>query len=307
MQYIDLTLYYSFWVEASASGVEDIAFPEVNDYISSLTSFMNNSGKPLDKLSSHYGTAVLYLYLYNHVHHNFDREIWEQFEKAPLEPFEQNLKKNLEKRNLGVDSIFQDFAIALSFSGARTKSIDSSRWISEDEPLWPEAKFKSEDPFVPDTQNLTFNFHKGGIPDIENFKGNITALLFKSGKANLLHIRNSKSLDSAISASNTADSINWVYSRIGTAKQIPAVLADSTLRAYPVPWRGTGALCFTPLDKEKEFIEIRNQKGDLVMRFPITGTISCMDEETVREKMRPGVFQFRQGAKGKMRKFLIIY
>ena len=64
----------------------------------------------------------------------------------------------------------------------------------------------------------------------------------------------------------------WVFSRFATSKHIPEVLKDSTLRAYPVPWRGSGPLCFTPLPDTKNFIEIRSGRGELIMREQYTKT-----------------------------------
>ena len=92
----------------------------------------------------------------------------------------------------------------------------------------------------------------------------------------------------------------------GDVKTLSPAMQD-TLRAYPIPWRGTSNLCFTPLPESRKFIEIRNGRGDLVLREPYTKTTHCIDADRVRTKMAPGVYRFRAGSSGKMQKFLIVY
>ena len=82
---------------------------------------------------------------------------------------------------------------------------------------------------------------------------------------------------------------------------------DSTLRAFPMPWRGNGSLCFTPLPESKKFIEIRNARGDLVLREPYEKTTHCINEDNVKSSMKPGVYRFRAGSSGKTEKFIVTY
>ena len=74
-----------------------------------------------------------------------------------------------------------------------------------------------------------------------------------------------------------------------------------------MPWRGKGSLCFTPLPENKKFIEIRNSRGDLVLREPYERTTHCIDGDYVKSKMKPGVYRFRAGSSGKAQKFLVVY
>lgn len=99
----------------------------------------------------------------------------------------------------------------------------------------------------------------------------------------------------------------WVFSRFDNPKIIPEIVQDSTLRAYPQPWHGKGQLCFTPLPESKEFIEIRSGRGELIMREKYVRTTHCIDENSIKEKMKPGVYRFRAGSSGKTQKFLVIY
>ena len=78
------------------------------------------------------------------------------------------------------------------------------------------------------------------------------------------------------------------------------------LRAYPTPWRN-GALCFTPLPRDKDYIEIRNRRGNLVKKVKYENHTLCMDEAEVKSLMVPGVYRFRVENSGKLKDFIIVY
>ena len=315
LQYMDLFSYWTYWIEASATANEEIGAPDINDYIYYISAFINNAGAPLDKIgfgtkNGDYGICLLYLYLYGNVDKSFDREIWEAYEKKPGMTFEVNLKNMLDKRGLAVDSVFQDFATRLAFSGAKAKTVDKKLWIWEDQPLWNSPKTKKFDEgtkFEPDTTLYAFSFYSGGAPVIDNYKGRAAALVFKGDETKIRQIANTGSLDSISTDAFFADSIMWVFSRFDNPKIIPEIVQDSTLRAYPQPWHGKGQLCFTPLPESKEFIEIRSGRGELIMREKYVRTTHCISEGRIKENMKPGVYRFRAGSSGKTQKFLIIY
>lgn len=326
LQYTDLYNYWTYWAEASATANEELGAPDVDDYFFYISSFILSTETPLDVIGykvnhGKYAISLLYLYLYGNIDKHFDKEIWENFKKKPDTSFESNLIKLLEKRGLTADSVFHDFVTRLALSGEKTKTVDKNLWIWDDQPSWDTPKPKTMElyryvnriyderveTFEPDTSLYAFSFYSGGTPALENYKGRAAALLFKGDKTEIRQITNTSSLDSVNTDAFYADSIMWVFSRFDSPRIIPELVKDSTLRAYPVPWRGSGQLCFTPLPETKKFLEIRNGRGELVLREQYHKTTHCIEESRVREKMRPGVYRFRAGSSGKTQKFLIIY
>ncbi len=326
LQYTDLYNYWTYWAEASATANEELGAPDVDDYFFYISSFILSTETPLDVIGykvnhGKYAISLLYLYLYGNIDKHFDKEIWENFKKKPDTSFESNLIKLLEKRGLTADSVFHDFVTRLALSGEKTKTVDKKLWIWDDQPSWDTPKPKTMElyryvnriyderveTFEPDTSLYAFSFYSGGTPALENYKGRAAALLFKGDKTEIRQITNTSSLDSINTDAFYADSIMWVFSRFDSPRIIPELVKDSTLRAYPVPWRGSGQLCFTPLPETKKFLEIRNGRGELVLREQYHKTTHCIEESRVREKMRPGVYRFRAGSNGKTQKFLVVY
>ena len=316
LRYMDLYNHWTYWIEASAAANEELGAPEINDYILYLNRIFGFTGTPLDNLKDDYCLAILYLYLYTHVDKHFDKEIWELFETAPNTAFKEHLKKILDKRKLEGDSLFHDFATSIALSGKNAKSVSKSHWIYDDQPEWNTASATNADAikdstdhnrFVPDAPIYAFNFYLGGTPNIDNYKGKASALVFNGDKIDIRGISNTSALDSILKDSFFADSILWVFSSFDDPRLIPEIVKDSTLRAYPMPWRGNGSLCFTPLPESKKFIEIRNARGDLVLREPYERTTHCIDADKVKDSMKPGVYRFRAGSRGKTQKFLVVY
>ncbi|MBR4784525.1 MAG: hypothetical protein IK012_04635 [Fibrobacter sp.] len=332
LRYTHLFEHWSHWIEASATANEEIGVPDVNDYFFYIPYFFNSMNEfPLYLVDTiaygDYGESILYLYLYKHVDKHFDKEIWENFAKTPNISFEENLEKVLNKRNLSADSVFHDFATRLTLSGENANTVDKKLWVWDDQPNWESPRIRSansnysdskedyyygketsaSNKFVPDTSLYSFRYYAGGEPDLENYRGRASVLLFNGNKTEIRRIANTGTIDSINRETFLADSILWVFSRFANPKSIPEVIKDSTLRAFPVPWRGSGMLCFTPLPDTKKFIEIRTGRGELVLREPYTKTTHCISEERIKEKMKPGVYRFRAGASGKLEKFLVVY
>ena len=306
LRYINYSNFYSFWLEASASGVEEVTAPDVNDYIAYISPLLSNSGVAIDKMRTSYGAGILYIHLYNHFRHDFDKKIWEGFEKKPSKTFTAQLSDVITAQKASPDSIFHDFAERLSLAGARSAFADTSRWIGADESLWPDISVFPAKSTKPELDNFAYKFYNEADLDLSDFIGKASVAQYKNGKATFYPIATTASLDSIRVKANQYDSTLWILSRFEQTQHIPEVVKDSTLRAFPTPWR-KGNLCFTPLPLSKKFIEIRNARGDLVMREKYTHTTHCIDEATVMDKMKPGVYRFRAGASGKTEKFLIVY
>lgn len=330
IRYVDLFQHSSFWFEASASGIEEIVVPDIDDYYSYLPTMFQMAGVPLNKTelagdpglyaNLMYGSGIFLMYLSKFVDKKIDSFIWENFSKKPDESFEKQFVTYTNSRNLSADSIFHDFATRLAFSGKKTSFLDSSQWIVSDQYFWPDFNYientepdtSSDDSiryFYPQLEKMAYQFYMKGEPDLMNFKGKASIILFKGDSAEISRIPtvyNVSPLYSEASIDPAIDSIGWIFSRFSIDSFYPVDTKIIAMHAYPMPWR-EGNLCFTPLPENKKFVEIRNRRGDLVTREKYNGRTLCLDETSVRNMMTPGVYRFRAGNTGKTKDFLIIY
>ena len=302
---------YNFWFEASASGIEEIVAPDVDDYFSHLSKLANNVGLPYKNLDKPYGAGIFFLYLHNHVSPKTNRLIWENFEKAPNKTFQYQLTQAAKEQGLSADSLFHDFAIKLSFTGNRATLVDSTFWIASDQPQWPMFQTKSASGTFEATalDYTAYYYYANGSPDISKFVGTASAIAIKPKAYSIRFLPSTNSIDSARTEflrETSVDSILWVFSRFSEEDVIPTFFKDSTLRAYPTPWRH-GALCFTLLPQNKNHIEIRNRRGNLIQRIKYNSYTHCLDESEVKSLMVPGVYRFRVGNSGKLKDFIVVY
>ena len=309
-RYLDISA-NSFWFEASAAGVEEIVHPGIDDYITYLPNMASSVGISLPNLLEDYGASVLFLYLYNHVDKKMDKSIWESFSKENAKPFEYHFSQAAQKKGLSADSLFHDFAVRLSFAGNKTSLADTSFWINNDQNLWPEFKHSptSSTYSPPQTPELAFNFYTNGKPDLSKFKGKASVAIIKKDSYKIRFLPTLNSVDSAfidINNMSDIDSTVWILSHFKEENKIPYEVKDSTLRVFPVPWRH-GNLCFSPLPINKDYIEIRNRRGNLVSTEKYDNNMLCLDEARVKKLMVPGVYRFRVGNKGKLKDFIIVY
>ncbi len=311
LRYLDMLTYFNFWFEASASGIEEIVAPDVDDYFSYLPAMSKIVGTPLDRMTQDYAAGLLLLYLYNHVDHSTDKSIWESYAKNPSKSFQYQLSQAIKKKNLSPDSLFNDFATRLSFAGKRSALVDSSFWITSDQPNWPDftTLSKNETFEAEYLGNLAYRFYIGGKPNLTKFTGTASAATLNNNLYSIHLLPTANSVDS-ISKRNfgniNPDSTLWILSHFSETERIPSIIQDSTLRAYPTPWRH-GNLCFTPLPQNKDYIEIRNRRGNLITRIKYDQFTHCLDESEVKSLLAPGVYRFRAGNKGKLKDFIIVY
>ncbi|MCQ2124562.1 MAG: hypothetical protein MJZ25_10295 [Fibrobacter sp.] len=314
LRYVELNHYNLFWFEASASGMEELAAPDIDDYYSYLPNMFSLMGSALDGMLEHYGVGIFFLYLYNHLDKQSDKIIWENFGKQPDQNFRHHLNELGKKKKISVDSLFHDFSKRLAFAGKKSQFLDSKKWITSDQYLWPDFNYiaprKSNDDFIPNATEFAYEFYINGHPNLEEFKGKASIVLFKNDKVEIQDISSIEHLESAYmgaSANPSVDSVGWIFSNLTSANYMPlGETKDYPLHAYPTPWR-SGNLCFTPLPENSNFIEIRNRRGDLIFKESYYSRTHCIDETTVRNLMVPGVYRFRAGNSGKLKDFLIIY
>lgn len=302
-----------FWYEASAAAIEEISAPDIDDYFSYVSKFLAYTGNPIQEFKApryqSYGAGVLLLYLYNHFDKQADRLIWENMEKNPQQDFYTRLNKIAEKKKVNGDSLFHDFAKALAFTGRRAKMIDSSLWIHSDQNRWPSMKYYFTEDFTNSPEPFSYNYYSGTSLGANSLKATVSAAVFKDSKAEFVSIIDSKTMDSLTTEAVQYDSVLWVLSNLTSQKEIPILASDSTIRAFPTPWRPGHNLCFTPLPAKKKFIEIRNRRGDLVLRekYDSDETTHCIEEKRVKNIFTPGVYGFRFGSSGKQKNMMIIY
>lgn len=309
LRYLDMS-YWTLWFEASASGIEEIAEPDIDDYYAYLPGFFSSMGTSLSDLQEEYGIGIFFIYLYNHIDKKADKFIWENFEKYPSQPFEKQFHDFAVKKKLSADSLFHDFASRLAFAGKKSGFVDSTYWITNDQKTWPDFEFFSNEKdeyFDPSIEKFSYKFYTRGEPNLENFRGMVNAVLFSGQDASIYKLKNTNEVNYILAVKDSGiDSIAWIFSRFTTNSLMPTQIASQNLHAYPTPWR-QGKLCFTPLPQNKKFIEIRNRRGDLIVREPYEGLTHCIEEEKVKSLMLPGVYQFRAGNAGKTKPFLIVY
>ena len=314
LTYISYTVNESFWVEASAAGFEEITNPDIDDYVRYIPGFFQRMGDPLSDTFANYGASTLLIYLYYNVSKDLDKSIWENYSRNPNKNFEYQIEQALKKLKLDADSIFHDYSIRLSFSGRRTADFKKKNWFYEDQPLWSDAIFEiAQDTIKPNIKSLAFqyyrlpqNFTEHYYADFTNFVGKGSIVVYSDGKPSIFKIENNRTLDSLASILSTSDSSLWIFSRLGNSESIPIVNKDIAPHAYPVPWRG-GPLCFAPLPRDKNFIELRTRRGDLIAQEKYEGTSFCLQEDQVKAKMAPGIYRFRVGNKDKTTSFMVVY
>ena len=304
-----------FWLEASATGFEEVTNPDIDDYFSYIPYLFSDMGEPLSKQTSSnnnkiYAESTFFLYLYNKVSHEIDKLIWENISKNPEKPFEAQLEEALNKYNLNADSIFHDYSVYLSLSGNRANDIPKKNWINNDQSEWASANFYNESNIKPEVESLAFKFYHSPnnhtTPDISNFIGKASVIVYSKDYVTIYKIQNTKTIDSLASILSKSDSALWIFSRLGESENIPIVNKNSAPHAFPVPWK-QGSLCFAPLPHDKKFIEIRTRRGDLISQEKYEGTSYCLQEEQVKSKLAPGIYRFRVGNKGKTQSFIVIY
>lgn len=308
LRYLNMFEHMTFWFEASATGVEEFGDPDVNDYFGYINKAFRKIGTPLNEINdeSVYGLSTLYLYFYTNVDKKFDKEIWSGFNKNPEKTADIHFANYLSKKKLDADSVFHDYVVRLSFSGERSKAVNSKMLIYKDEKDWPTINYAKTSVFEPDTSRFSFAYYAGGQPNLANYKGEASAVIYSKGKATVIPVKTTNTADSVYGTMSLVDSTVWIFSRLGESDYVETLVKDKKLKAYPTPWR-EGSLCFSPLPRDKDYIEVRNRRGAIVMQERYQGTMHCIDEKKVREEMSPGVYWFRAGNSGKAEKFIIIY
>jgi len=278
----------SFWMEASATGVEEIGVPDANDYINYLSNVPGKSMEDADEMEE-YGWATLYLFLYSQIDKRFDSAIWNYFSKYPSDKFGIQLARlvdSLQKKQgfkKNAEDLFHEYATRIFYSGSRAEfSLDEFFW--EDMPNWP-----------------TWNVYKTTPP---------TAL--QIGTFDFIRTENEPSTAFARKSSlRDGNSMVWVLSRLLENENIQfedpknpddpndTLVTVKKFVAYPNPWNTRDTLRFINLPEKSKGVEIRSANGALIAR---------VDSLWKPEKIpAPGILYYRDLPYGKNKVLIVQY
>jgi len=282
--YINWQKYSTFWMEASATGVEEIGAPNVNDYINYLSSNFRNPGNSMENTErmEEYGWATLYLFLYSGLGERFDAAIWDYFSKYPKDNFGMQLARLVDslqkKHNFDKDAedLFHEYAKQIFYSGSRMES-------SPYEPFWNDMKV---------WPNWRVNTR---IPSI-----------LQQGTIDFIRIPNEPSTASVARKSSLQDGnyTVWVLSRLLEKDyNAPEEVKTKEIAAYPNPWnprdQKTPAIHFKNLPKETKGVEIRSASGALIAKVD-----SLWEPKKIPA---PGILYYRILPHGKNKVLIVQY
>jgi len=276
-QYFNWLTYDTFWMEASATGAEEIGAPEVNDYISYLPTNFNNPGKSMENLGDmeEYGWAALYLFLYSQIDGRFDSAIWNYFSKYPKDNFAMQLARLADSLGYDAEDVFHEYAKRVFYSGSRAN--ETSFW--PDMPKWPNWKTNTKIPSV-----------------------------LQPGTIDFIKTATEPNTDSVARKSYIMDGSNivWVLSRLLEKEYVgeaPSVVSNP----QPSVYRSLGAIHFENLPKDAKAVEIRSVNGALLARIERKDGNSSSLSWTPEKIPAPGILYYRILPHGKNKAFIVKY
>jgi len=289
--YFNWLKYDTFWMEASATGVEEIGVPEANDYINYLSSKPGQSMENILEEYGEYGYATLYLFLSSEYGRKFDSYIWDYFSKFPEETFAEQLVRYVNsygKEGEDAEDLFHKYATHIFYSRSRAAS-----WpypyepFSDDMPIWPNWTINTDiPPYLPIG---TFNFIRTPN-DVAPNTDSVTGIsLLKFGKNN--------------------DSTVWALSRLLEKGHIPRPFVPpfKEFAAFPNPWnpKRFEKVNFGPLPEKSTGVEIRSSNGALLKRIDReAGDILTWQPEKIPA---PGILYYRTLPYGKNKVLIVQY
>jgi len=280
----------TFWTEASATGVEDIGAPDVNDYINYISSNFKNPGTSMADLEhmDEYGWAVLYLFLYSQIGHRFDSAIWDYFSKYPKDDFAMQLARLVDslqtKHDFEKDAedLFHEYAKRVFYSGNRAKfSPYELFWV--DMPKWPDWRVNTR---------VSLILQPGTIDFIRTTSEPNTASVARKSPV------------------QDGDYTVWVLSRLLEKEYISSEVSEKEIAAYPNPWnprknQNSPAIRFKNIPEKSNGIEIRSANGALLTRIERKEGDSLSWEP--KKIPAPGILYYRALPYGKNKVLIVQY
>ncbi len=209
---------YIYWYEISSVWMEDIVYDSVNDYLSYVDDYYNNTNEPLNKNFgiSMYGKAIWAMY-FTENYKNIDivKECWENYEipgKDPIDVFDEVLDN-------GFGYNYLNFAIWNVFTGAFS---DTVNYFSEGN-LFPQLKaqpFSSKLDTILKVSNLGIKYFKytpisnGGLKfdldgNIDNLK--VFCVKFYNNGEDSIKVFENKELNDEVKLYNICSDANAVF------------------------------------------------------------------------------------------------
>ncbi len=145
----------SWWQEATATWMEDVVHPGVNDYLQYVCVFLQSPGRALDggdpRVDFHpYGASIFALFLDQRYGREVVRRTWEEHGRrrsASLDNFDRALRDfhgeaGISGPEAGLESAFSDFALWSWFVGDRSREgffAEGDLYPAREEPAFPVA------------------------------------------------------------------------------------------------------------------------------------------------------------------------
>jgi len=277
-----------FWMEAGATGVEEIAVPSSNDYIGSLRSVFQGlprtSINSFDSYSSSedrqkfYSYATLYLFLFSKIDPKFDSAIWNYFSKNSKDKFPMQLARLADSLGYDPEDLFHEYVTKIFYSGSRANSSPYGLFWPDDMPSWPDWKTNPSEPQV--LPAGTFDF--------------IRAI---SGKE--------PSTDSVTRKTPLDGNLVWAISRLLDSTFVPPP-PKIEFAAYPNPWnpKQNPELHFS-LPEKTDAVEIRTSNGALLER--VKGEAGKPLDWQPKKTPAPGILYYRALPYGKNKVLIVSY
>ncbi len=285
MMQLNISENRTFWLEASAAGVEEIGAPEVNDYINYLPSVFYYPGTSMENNSNgDYGYAVLYLFLFSELNPRFDSAIWSFFSRYPKEKFSAQLTRLVDslsrtgKIDISSEELFHKYASQVFYSGKRAEfSPNQLYW--KDMTEWPEWRINPKAPLSLPAGAIDFITKSG-----DDEPPNVGPLV-------------------KISPLDYGNSSVWVLSRL--LEDNSTVLAKGVFAAYPNPWNPKLHPKLHFQNTDSAGVEIRSANGALLKRLNKNSKDSQVWQP--EKTPAPGILYYRTLPYGKNKVLIVEY
>ena len=217
----DNGFFHDIWfIESSATFMEEVVAPEVNDYLQYLDDYFRYAHQPLDQSSGgldDYGKVVLEILLDEHFETDFVRKTWEEIENQRALPALETVLKKMQG-NLSVE--FRRLSAWLYFTSERAVTGQ----YFPDAALFPDPRFVAGDP-VGDVKNILIS---DSLPRL-SFQWYTSSILEYNPLQ--LHLKATRGSNASLSAATLIPSPGMTYIQFpaSTTYQINLLSTQSVL------------------------------------------------------------------------------
>ena len=294
LRYQDYDQNYHFWFEASATGVENLGVPTVDDYFQYLPTILSHPDRSLSDMSDQmhpYGEAVFYHDLAHRFGKRFDSGFWTRLGDNPLDAIEASFAAEFVSRGIpgGLEQVFADHARHLFGSGARSRYLVADSIWTPDLHRWPSLALSSWPTDQLSLSPFAFRLYAADT--------NIIAWTPPAGSGlRKTLLRQSDSTFALVIAG-------------AAPKPVKITQGSATVQvmAWPNPWRGVGTLCFAPPTGDTR-VELRSAAGVrlLDLQLPQSHAQVCTDGTVQGKPLAPGLYHWRGNSEQRLHSLLVI-